>query len=242
MKKFAALLFFLALTGLTVANASDALTLGKTVAIIVPGDTRDCTGDLIENHDGSFENGYAWQGAGVAPPYYGAMAEGFDVSGPKTLTCISMYLTTIQGLYQGQLMDIYVWEGGAAGMHANPPGAVLYMNPGQAPVELPIYPECAQNTYEINMDDVNGEITVGYWAVDTTPGFFLMGDTNGFGGEPWTCFAPGQHPTNPDGGWDDASVVPEWQDLKSFSLGIYLDEGGAPTESSTWGSIKALFE
>ena len=61
-------------------------------ARILAGPGEDCPGVLIHSHDGSFENGYAWSGSGVQPPYFGAFAESYDL-GQVNVLCAAFWLT-----------------------------------------------------------------------------------------------------------------------------------------------------
>ena len=105
-----------------------------------PGPVREslrlCSDDNLQtHHDGSFEAAIAWEADGVAPPYYGAFGEGYDL-GPGAIDCVSLWLCQSMP-YQGQATDVYAWEGGTSG----DPGAVLAMVTGMVFQNIPTWPE-----------------------------------------------------------------------------------------------------
>ena len=231
MKRFAALLAVVVFAA--GANASDFVSFpgGVTTNIIGSG-SDECAATLYINHDGSFENGCAWQYGGIVPPMYGAFGEGFDL-GAGTVECAAMWLTQV-GNFFGQPLDVYVWDGGVAAA----PGAVLSMIAGQVPSNVPFWPTLGQNDFEVGQA-VTGEFTVGYWAdFSAAPCAWFIGiDADGFGGFPWTNIAPGiGYPT----GWQNPSLV--WGTVQSLGFGAYFETGASPVEEATWGEIKALFD
>ncbi len=232
MKKFAALLMVLALAA--AANATNPVSLGYSDQTVVQGVQGDACahGTLYMNHDGSFENGYAWQYAGSVAPYYGAFGEGYDL-GTGTVWCNALWLSTMSGYYVGQTADVYVWDGGVGGAPGNVLGVVTGVNTGQPG----LWPAITQHDVDVNVG-VSGPFTVGYWGnwPGALCGWFCAADLDGFGGYPWTNIAPGiGYPT----GWNDPSIV--WGPTQSMGLGCYFDTG-VPANDQTWGSIKALFE
>ena len=235
MKKFATLLALVAMIG--VANASDFTSLGFTSepGEVIGGGLDDCTGTLMYNHDYSFENGYAWQYGGVEPPYYGAFGEGFAMGMDVNVQCVSLWISHL-GQYMGGPCDVYVWEGGVAGLPGNVLGVLTGVDPG-APA---IWPAVSQ--HDVDLPDVfvvGGELTVGYWGdwVGGGTQWYCAADLDGFGGAPWTNLAPG---SGYGTGWTDPSVI--WGPTMSMGLGFYYGGEPTPAESATWGSIKALFE
>jgi hypothetical protein len=233
MKKFAALLAVLAMAAVA-ANASNPVQLGISNDVIVIGSGADAcaNGVLNVNHDGSFENGYAWQYAGSVAPYYGAFGEGYDL-GTGTVFCGAYWPSTMPGYFYGQSADCYVWDGGVGGA----PGAVLGVTTGVVFPNVPNWPAAAQNDVDLNVA-VTGPFTVGFWGnwPGALCGYFCCADLNGFGGYPWTNIAPGiGYPT----GWNDPSIV--WGTTQSMAIGAWFG-GCTPVEAQTWGSIKALFE
>jgi hypothetical protein len=231
MKKFATLLAVLALVGF--ANAETYSDLGYSEDTIVVGDPSDqCAGEPIYNHDGSFETGVCWQYGGVMPPYYGAWGEAYDL-GMVNVEC-GLYWLTQTGYYMGQCLDAYVWEGGVNG----PPSGVLCLEPCVTGLQIGFWPTITMHEIEIGCC-VDGEFTVGYWGdfVDQACGWYVAYDQNGFGGYPWTCFAPGAgYPT----GWGDPNLM--GYTCQSLGLGLTATDDPSPAESQTWGSIKSLFE
>lgn len=113
------------IVGLVGSDASVISSTGhsdETNIIGTYGD--DCIGNLYMNHDGSFENAYRWQFEGCQPPYYGALAEVFDL-GQDAINRTAMWLTQT-GNFSGQPLDAYVWDGGIG----SDPGAVIYFSQG----------------------------------------------------------------------------------------------------------------
>ncbi len=235
MKKFAALLAVLAVSAFA-AHATNPVSLGYTESgtVLGPGPDACAHGTLFMNHDGSFENGYAWQYGGCVAPYYGAFGEGYDL-GSAGACCGAFWVSTLPGYFFGQSADCYVWAGGVGGA----PGAVLGVVTGVVFSNVPNWPTCAENDVEMHII-VSGPFTVGYWGnwPGALCGYFCAADLNGFGGAPWTNIAPGiGYPT----GWNDPSIV--WGPTQSMGIGVYFgDCGNTPAEPQTWGAIKALFE
>jgi hypothetical protein len=187
---------------------------------------------LVATHDGTFENGYAWEGSlGVVPPYYGAFGEGYDM-GEGLVFCGAYWVSTAPFYWYGQTADCYIWEGGVN----TPPGAVLGVVTGVVFDNVPLWPGIGQNDVELNIW-VHGPFTVGYWGnwPGTMCGFFCAADTDGAQGHPWTCIGPGVgYPS----GWQDPSIV--WGPTRSMGCGAYFEQG-TPVESATWGAVKTLF-
>ena len=231
MKKFAALLMVLALA--VAANATNPVSLGYSDQTIVQGVQGDACaqGTLYYNHDGSFENGYAWQYGGIVAPYYGAFAEGYDL-GAGTLWCASMWLSQT-GYFTNQTCDVYVWESDGSN-----PTNVLGVVTGVLPSGIAYWPSISQHDVDVNVY-CPGAFFVGYWGtwLNSYAPWYCAADLDGFGGLPRTNIAPGiGYPT----GWQDPSII--WGTTQSMGLGGYFGEGGSPAQPETWGSIKALFE
>jgi len=211
--------------------------------VILPSQQDDCSdGTLVYNHDGSFEQAYAWAFGGIVPPYYGAFGEAYDL-GPGDVVCGSYWFTHVYE-WPEYPIDLYIWDGGLTGE----PGEVLCMVPDVVPYNVPHWPECGQNDMGLGCC-VAGEFTVGYWL--GLPGdprrLFICSDENGPPGCPWTCIAPGiGYPT----GWRHPNVI--WPECQSLGCGVWfsrdpagveeLPEHGGASGSPTWGSIKALFQ
>jgi hypothetical protein len=206
------------------------VSLGHREDTVIQAGSRECVGTLVYNHDYSFENGYCWQLEGVAPPYYGALAEAFDL-GPGTAECAVVWLTNLYELPDP--IDVYIWNGGVDG----PPEGVLCMVPGVDDLCVGYWPSCCENDIEINCC-VAGDFTVGYWVDFSDSGCheWCCADENGTGGHPWTCIAPGiGYPT----GWQHPSVV--YPDCVSMGIGVTMLDDPSPVGSRTWGTIKSLF-
>jgi hypothetical protein len=217
------------------AGASNAVSLGYSdeTTIVEPGTDACASGTLIYNHDGSFENGYAWQYGGEAEPYYGAFGEGYDL-GAGTIACGSFWVSTLPG-WGWYVSDCYVWEGGTSAS----PGAVLGVVTGTVFENVPNWPTVGRNDVDMNIS-VDGPFTIGYWG--DWPGslcdYFCAADENGPRGHPWTCIAPGMgYPS----GWQDPAIVGGyWGPTKSMGCGVYFEQA-TPVEGESWGEVKALF-
>jgi hypothetical protein len=216
------------------AGASNFGSLGysEETTIVGPGMDACSGGILVHNHDGSFETGYAWQYTGTVPPYYGSLAEAYDL-GNGTIVCGSFWVSGLPGPYiPPHSADCYVWDGGVEAA----PATVLAIIAGATFEMIPNWPSVAQNDVEMNVL-VSGAFTVGYWG--NWPGglcyWFCGADLNGPGGHPWTCIAPGiGYPS----GWQDPSVI--WGPTRAMGCGVYFEQA-TPIDRETWGSIKALF-
>jgi hypothetical protein len=199
------------------AIGSDYGTLGPSdeTYVLMPADD-DCTGTLTVHHGGSFENAYCWQFGGCVPPDGGAFGEGFE--GPAYLECVAIWGTQI-GSFTGQSFDIYVWEGGCTG----PPGAVLYMTPGAALSNVPMWPAVGQSNVDMGYYASVSEFTLGFWADNrlTQCPWFVVGDTNGPAGHPWTHIVPG---IGFPSGWQSPAVVSGWSPVTSLGIGYYASE------------------
>ena len=212
-------------------RAAGSVGRGRTVNL--PGDRVNCGGTLLLNFDGSAENGYCWQYAGVAPPYYGAFAECY--SGTGDVCGVELKLTGIG--YPCTSCDIYLW-GDAGGM----PGGVVGTAHGFNPCPVATWPNISTHDACVPLGSASGPFWVGFWtcaAMYQVCPYFIAADTNGFGGCPRTNIAPGiGYPT----GWNNASVV--WGPVQSIGIGAWLGGMGTcatPVQESTWGRIKSLF-
>ncbi len=215
------------------AGASNAVSLGysDSTRIVGPGTDACASGSLIHDHDGSFETGYAWQFAGVVPPYYGSLGEGYDL-GRGTIACGAYWVSGLAGFTPPYSVDCYVWNEGVG----SPPDAVLGVVTGLCFDPIPNWPTVVEKDVDLAIA-VTGPFTVGYWG--NWPGgmciFYCGADLDGPPGHPWTCIAPGiGYPS----GWQDPSVV--WGSTSAIGCGVYFEQA-TPAESGTWGAIKALF-
>lgn len=198
-------------------------------------------GDYQENCDGTFENGYCWRHQGIGEPYYGCFAEGFH--GPDQVVGMRIYLSASADVPPDSTSDLFVWGSGPAG-----PGSVLAMIPYVQFPAIPLWPEVRGFDFEITAE-VGPNFYVGSQA-NFGPGYcfcyyYAAADTDGPGGSPWTCIAPGMgYPT----GWQDPSIV--WGTTAAMGYGVYTatEQGvaDAPADDgaeahTTWGQVKRLF-
>jgi hypothetical protein len=193
--------------------------LGPGLGINAPDDGgRVCPtqpSTFYKNCDWSFETAYAWQYGGVAPPYYGAFAEGFQE--PGILDCVDLFVTTLPGYYYSQTVDIYVW-----GSEDGNPSNVLSMTPGVILSNVPSWPTVAENSVTVHQVALPHEYFVGYWGnwPGEQCGWYIGADLNGPGGLPRTNVAPGVgYPT----GWTDPSEI--WGHTAALGIGVWIEPG-----------------
>jgi len=213
-------------------------SLGPSSNTVVISDGDDfCSGELLYNHDDSFEGGMCWQYGGIVPPYYGAFGEGFEVGGDSVyVNCMSIWVTQV-GNYYGQLTDIYMWDGGVT----REPGTVLYMSTGRALENVPYWPSVGRTDLTVGQA-VPGEFTVGYWldASASVCAWYIGSDLDGYGGHPWTNVAPG---TGYPSGWQHPGVV--WGSCQSLGFGVYLSDPPArvaPDGSGDYPTIQTAVD
>ncbi len=215
------------------ARSLEYATLGpsdETYVVSAGGD--NCTGTLMVNHGGSFENGYCWQFSGCVPPYGGSFGEGFQ--GPAFLECAAFWATQI-GSYSGQPFDLYVWEGGVSGA----PGAVLFTATGATLSNVPMWPVVGQSDVSLGYYVSAAEFTLGFWADNRTAQcpWFVASDTNGPAGHPWTHIAPG---TGFPSGWQSPAVVAGWGPVTSLGIGYYAVETGVGPSPAPGQALRVL--
>jgi len=218
------------------ADSPPAVSLGHRRDTVVEPSGRECPGGtLYSNHDGSFENGYAWQSQGVEPPYYGAFGEAYDL-GPGCVECGAYWLSELHS-WTGESADIYVWDQGVSGE----PGAVLALIVGLVFEGMPTWPHIRQFDVPIELRVVQ-DFTVGFWGnwPEGPDGyFFVCADESEPGGLPWTCISP-LLPYYPSG-WQHPSIVSGFEGCRSLGLGAYFTPAPSPVEYRSWAAIKALF-
>jgi hypothetical protein len=219
--------------------------------IVESEDEEICPGTtLLQNDDGSFENGYAWRFSGVLPPEYGSWAECYDTD----FVCGIQFLFTQDGYYIGQTMDVYVWESQAEG---NPPpgpdpGNVICVLTDIEPGPIAFWPGISAHNVPVCCQ-TGGLHFVGFWPnwPMQSSGWYVAADENGPEiGCPRTKIAPGHlYPT----GWNHANVV--FPNSRNLGIREYSGPGNCPTSSApdpdmndpdtskmtTWGQIKALY-
>jgi hypothetical protein len=234
MKTLAALVAILAMAGATYAADEPYGMTGysENTTIIEPPGTDDEDAFLIIVWDGSAENGYCWQFAGVVEPDYGAWAECYE--GKYVIQQWHFYFTQT-GYYIGQMADFTLWDDGG-GVPGNviqivrtPPGPIPFW-PDVGAVKIPLNPPIW----------IDFTWYVGYWPLwpGEGCGWFTASDEDGFAGCRLTKIAPGiGYPT----GWQDCTIVGTFAGCQSLGLGIWVKESPTPLKESTWGQIKALF-
>jgi len=156
MKGLAILIFLGAVLCGTAGAAENAGSVGFGHGVSAPGgDSNPCLpSPLFLNYDGSAENGFCWQYAGIVPPYYGAFAERYESQG---FCGIQLHLTGI-GYPCGPLTAI-VWAD-AGGI----PGNVLSVTPGLNPCPVATWPSVSTHDFAINTVGSGGVAWIGYWA------------------------------------------------------------------------------
>jgi hypothetical protein len=190
-------------------------------------------GTVMINSDGSYENGYCWQYAGCVAPYYGAFAECYFYTDPAV--CANVFHLTQTGGQDGYLLTSYVWKN-AGGV----PGPVCDTAGPLAPGAIAFWPSISEHTVDMNDCCPGDEFWVGYWGgwPGLACGWFCGADLDGFGGCPFTNIAPGiGFPT----GWNNVSVA--WGPTQAMGIGCEVNPcvPPVPTEETTWGQIKAVF-
>lgn len=220
---------------LLVSRASAQVAeLPTATSVIVPTVAESCSdANLLVHHDGSFENGFAWEWLGVGPPYTGAFAESY-VLGPGMVECVSLWHSQI-GLYAGQSTDVFVWEGGVT----TEPGAVLAVATGIVFDTIPVWAEVGRFDVPISVA-IAGEATVGSWGnwPEAGNGYFWLADSDGPQGHPWTYIAFG---SGFPGGWQNPEVV-FGDRINSLGIGVHFTaDQPVPTRLRTWGRVKGLY-
>ncbi len=191
-------------------------------------------GTLNMNSDGTYENGYAWQYAGIAAPTYGAFAECF--SGDWSVNvCSAVFDFTQVGSQAGQQMDVYVWndDGGC-------PGTVVCGPMRVTPGTIAFWPAISRHVFDLGWCCVEGNFWVGFWGVwpNALSPWYVGADLDGFGGCPLTNIAPGiGYPT----GWVNTSMV--WGPTQALGIGCETSSCGAiAIKKMSWGRVKSLYK
>lgn len=212
--KHLALLFVCLAMGSAASATNPAVSLGYSDQTVVQGVQGDACamGTLYYNHDGSFENGYAWQYGGIVAPHYGAFAEGYEYLGAATVCCVTLWLAQV-GYFSGQSCDVYVW----ASDDGNPSN-VLGVVTGVVPSGIAWWPSVSQHDVDMYVCSPRA-FFVGYWGSwpNSYAPWYCAADLDGPGGTPRTNIAPGiGYPT----GWQDPSIV--WGHTESMGCGVYV--------------------
>ena len=184
-------------------------------------------GDLLQNHDGSFELAYSW-GYRLQPPDHGSFAEGFEGTGE--VTGMAVYLTTANGLSIAE-PDLYIWESVDA-----QPGAVITVVPRAFQSPIAFWPGVSRHDATIEAT-VSGPFFAGLWPNFGDDMYYVAADLNGPGGTPRTKVPPGQDPAP---GWRDVNDV--WNDgIRSLGIEVYLVRAPTATKTVAWGRVKDLY-
>lgn len=190
---------------------------------------------LLQNDDGTFDNAYCWSYTGIEPPEHGAWAECYD----SDFVCGVQFVFTQVGDYDGQSMDVYVWEE-AGGI----PGNALCLLSGIQPGPPAIWPDFSE--HDVQVCCVTGGPHFvgfrGYW-VGAECAWYLAADEDGFPGCPLTFNALFDHYPH---GWHHPGDMkpPIWGGCQSLGIREYSGVGDCepnPTGVSTWGRIKSMF-
>ncbi len=200
--------------------------------------------ELRFHHDGTFEDAFCFQLAGVAPPHYGAFAEGFTSGRQDYLISeIALWVTQV-GYYGSEPLDLYIWHGGVAG----PPGLVLYLSAGRQLQNVPMWPLVAENRLSVSALLPPGDFSVGFWAnfSQICCTWFIASDRSGNPGQPWVNVAPG---VGFPSGWRHPEILwsPPVRSLGlgatviPYNLGVPEAPPGEAPVASTWGRIKDLY-
>ena len=243
--KSIALLAAFALSALFVVNAAafqpPARSVGPGIGNLQnPGTESPCgNGNMVFNADGSYENGYAWDGyGGIALPYYGAWAECFQ---GNVSVCGVIFDFTQVGYQHGQTMDVYLWSD-----NGGVPGLVLSVTTGVDPGTIAEWPNISRHFVSLDNPVVPlGAFWAGFWGdwFYSPPAWFIAADLNGPGpGCPFTDVAPGVgYPT----GWINSSVIFGYTHALGIGVEVHqlnpLDVPSHPGgEDVSWGKIKEL--
>jgi len=158
--------------------------------------------------EGDYENGYAWGGEGVAPPYYGAFAQRFATDG--TGGCgVAFDFSTLAPAERP--MDIYVWAD-----HGGVPGEILTIVPRVDPGPIAVWPQISRHSFELPVP-IQGDVWIGYWGAwpGEEPAWFVAADTDGRLALSSTNVAPGLGvPT----GWQE--LDPIFGPTQSIGIGV----------------------
>jgi hypothetical protein len=206
------------------------------------GSQDPCPGtEILQQDDGNLENAYAWEGAGVQAPEYGAWAECFTAD----YVCAVELLLTQTGGYQGQTLDLYLWEKVAPGktIPGPQPGNVICFIPDVHPGAVAMWPQISSVVVRVCCP-TGGEHFAGFWPQwpGESAGFYLAADETPPGhGCPRTKIAPGLgYPS----GWNHPTAVPVFSACTDVGIREWAGPGDCaptPVHETTWGRIKSLY-
>ncbi len=191
---------------------------------------------LLMNFGSTVSEAFSWEDGGVVAPTYGAMAEGYTLGSPATITGVRLYLTNPTSSPQSGNCDIYIWDDASPG-----PGVIQAVYAGVNVGPVASWP--AFSCHDVVLATPlswTGTFYIGYWPnwVGTQATWLVAGDSN-YAGNPWTNIAPGlSYPT----GWQSPSVLTWKRDqITSWGIGAWIEGEPSPVESDTWGAIKDLY-
>jgi hypothetical protein len=186
---------------------------------------------LLLVYDGSNEGGYCWQYGGIVPPDWGSFVESYEYTG-----CICGIQIGLSGIgYPCGSLTAFIYDddGGL-------PGNVLLVTPNLDPCPVATWPSTSMHDFALSEVEVDGRFWLGYWAdwSHQPCGYFIAGDTNGFGGYPYTKIAPG---IGFPSGWQNVSIV--WGPTQNLGIGAWVKHCGViPVHQRSWGRIKSLYD
>ncbi|MEZ4654766.1 MAG: FlgD immunoglobulin-like domain containing protein [Candidatus Eisenbacteria bacterium] len=194
----------------------------------------DC-GEVLANHDATWESAYGWIPNGLETGEQGAFAECFhtDDGQPFRICELQFTVTRTEPLPEGTTMDVYVWSNGPTG----DPGQVLLHLADLDPGVITPWPAVNHRSIPVDLQ-VSGDWWVGWRANGATgvTGLLIAGDETGGGGCPRTLIGPGQ---GFPAGWENVGIVPAW----SACRGLGIRTVGSVASSSipgTSGEIQQL--
>ncbi len=208
------------------------VTATLTGQAFVSGPRGDDCGTLLFTADGSYENGAAWEYAGVHPPFFGAFAECYAGAAE---VCAAVLDFTQTGEQWDGLMDVYLWND-----NSGCPGDVLCLKTGVDPGPIAFWPSASRHIVPLEGCCVPEVWWVGYWRAE--PGgnatWYTTLDLNGPNvGCAKTCVVPG---LGFPAGWQDVSMV--WPGTRSLGIGAEVRPcGPVAVEPQSWGRIKQLY-
>jgi hypothetical protein len=135
-----------------------------------------------------------------------------------------------------RILDAYVWAD-----DSGVPGNTIVLLASVDPGPIAVYPQFSRHVIELpDPPCVSGGWWVGYWGAwpGSNAGFWLGADRDGpGGGAPMTKIAPGlEWPS----GWQDVAV--RWGPTSALGIGADVREcPPSPTETRSWGRVKALY-
>jgi len=163
---------------------------------------------ILQNSDGTYENGGAVRNQAVQPPYYGAWAECYHGAYE---VCEAIFDFTQTGLQFEAHMDVYVWEdlGGC-------PGNVICLRANVDPGPIALWPAVSRHVVDLAGCCTSNDWWIGYWP--NWPGqnnewYTTFDLSSGSNGCPKICLAPGSFGVE---GWQDASVL--WGEISALGI------------------------